>query len=289
MKLLLVLLLFFINACSGDALVKSTETNTDTELAIVTLSSIHHPSPDANGVYPNYNMGDRLHFRNNQGYEIQVHEARLSWKDITFIASGSDPECDDGFDVKVNLYSVENLNEEDFLTNSMGQKSIPRQAYCSYEILMAPFSTNQAGSSLIQSAHDPMPIPQDHDHENHDQSEMDVNEDESPHQISSESDSSIHLKGSWSKNDESGDFHLHTIREIRISKVFQLMENGELMNHPFHFHEGEENSSLLFGTKYDVLFDNIDFKNDSHEELQEKMLRNVKEAVHQHHGHHHSH
>lgn len=100
----------------------------------------------------------------------------------------------------------------------------------------------------------------------------------------------FHLSGTWSYEGTTENFDLMGMEPVMVSAPFKVEENGEVIVHPLHIHEGEDKLSVLIGTKYDQLFDGIDFGNASQSEADrlDQVYQNIQSGVvHQHTGAHH--
>ena len=91
----------------------------------------------------------------------------------------------------------------------------------------------------------------------------------------------FHFVGTWSKDGESGTFDLMGHAPIFITGVFQAEENGEVIVHPLHFHEGETEVEVMFSTEYDALFSGMDFKTQDNDGQLDTIYKNFPHAIHQ--------
>jgi hypothetical protein len=185
---------------------------------------------------------------NDLGYEIEMVEALINFHALRLISEGEDPTCLPGFDQEVSLHKAHDLLLEDLLTYVLGTAIIPKMNFCRFEILIGGEDEHGADTELA---------------------------------------SAFLLSGHWSLGGNSGDFDFSGEEAIAVSGVFQAEEDGTVIEHPIHFHEGEDVVEALFGIAYDEIFTGVDFQNQSPEEQLETVHHNLEHAVHQHTGEHH--
>ncbi|MCC6271978.1 MAG: hypothetical protein IT572_00800 [Deltaproteobacteria bacterium] len=196
-------------------------------------------------------------FVNDLGYTVKLTEAKVNWKSIKLISDGDDPECLAGNDQDLEINSSQDFLGEDLISHLLGDHEVPMVAYCAYELTLAP----GAEAAAIKN----------HEGEDHGGGNSSFPE-------------SFHLAGTWTKDAANGDFHIDTTDPVVIGGAFHTMQDGEMVEHPLHFHDGETSLSLLFGTKYDVLLNGVDFQAQDEDAQREQVLANLPNAVHQHLG-----
>ncbi|HCU23403.1 MAG TPA: hypothetical protein DF383_00155, partial [Deltaproteobacteria bacterium] len=245
-------LLALLAGCSGNSLLG--DPNITGTTATLAIAGTHHLE-NGNALVPHAD-GTKT-FTNDLGYEIVLEEAAVNWKTLRLLSSGEDPECEGGNDPKLEINRSENLLDEDLLAHVLAEHEIPRVAYCSYEIELAP------GLITVQAS-------KYHAEENHVGGHEPITE-------------SFYLTGSWSQGGIGGEFHFHSTESFTVEGIFHSAEEEE-GPHPFHFHEGESEKQILFGIAYDRLFQGIDFQTADAETLSEKVKENFHHAIHQHLG-----
>ncbi|MFO1464184.1 MAG: hypothetical protein U1F66_10450 [bacterium] len=239
-------------ACSGNSLIDTTNPSGSAGLGELDIAMVHHLE-DGSGLSIDPDGGKTL--TNDLGYTVDFEAAKLNWHSLKLISSGDDPDCEGGLDQELDIDASEDLLGEDLLTHVLASHEIPLAAYCSYELTLAPGSAS--GAAL----------------KNH------AGED---HGAASTFPESFHLAGTWTKGVDSGNFHIDTTDSVTVSGLFHARENGELVAHPLHFHEGETAAEAHFETKYDLLVRGVDFKNQSEDQQRERVLANLQDAIGQH-------
>lgn len=220
---------------------------------VLEVEATHHLHDDTASVITP--AGSKL-FTNDLGYEIELKEAFLSLHELHLISEGQDPLCQGGMDQHLSIDAKQDLLGEDLLIHHLGSSLIPMGFFCEFELVLG-----SEAPAMVKF----------HEGEDHG---------DTPNEP-------FHLSGTWTLGGESGEFNFTGLEPVSIHGVFKTMENGEIIEHPLHFHEGETVISTLFGTAYDVLFAGIDFKSQSAEQQVETIYQNFPEAVHQDAGDHH--
>ncbi|HEX5033779.1 MAG TPA: hypothetical protein VFW62_04810, partial [bacterium] len=182
-----------------------------------------------------------------------------NWKSLKLISAGDDPECVGGIDQDIEIESAEDLLGEDLIASILTEKEVPQVAYCSWQITVAPGPEgaalkNHGGEDHGSGAANP-PIAE-----------------------------TFHLAGTWSKDAASGEFHLHSTEPLVLQGNFQTAHDGEVIDHPLHFHEGEVEKQVTFGISYDILLKGIDFSAQTEDQLVTQVVTNLGLAIHQHLG-----
>ncbi len=249
------LLLTLVAACGGTDLVDQFTANQAAESGAVEVQAIHHLHDGSAG---ELSTEATKTFTNDLGYEITLSAAQIHFHQIRLISSGFDPECLGGQDQEVMLHASFDLMGEDLLTHHLATASVPRAAFCEFEL-----QVGSAAHAMIKLAHD----------------------DEGETETHGESSAAFHVSGSWSKDGDMGDFAFVGMEPSELHYTFMAKEDGVVVDHALHFHEGEGLISVLIGTKYDVLFNGIDFQD--HGVALEQIYENLHEAVHQHTSDHH--
>lgn len=256
----------FIVSCGNDSLVNTNSSSIGFSIDpdstnLVTISSVHHRSPDENGDVPDegFHVGDQLVFTKGEGENavtITLTQALISWKRVSLISDGDDENCVEGIQANINLNIVENFLSTDLEVLTLGQQSVPRIAYCQFQILIAPL------------------------------------EDDGEEPGDLDSSLSYSFIGSWTQGNQSGEFTIQSSDEVELNLVFKAMENGEQIDHPLHFENEDESPLILIGNKYDYLFNGVEEIDFSAEDLQYQLSHLVyhgfHHATHQHLGAHHS-
>ncbi len=275
-KLILLITAVTLSACSGDPLVSNASTSLDLFVAHVQI--VHHPTPNADGSFPDYDAVDGKEFENDLGYTIELHDGALSFHTLTLVSGGDDPDCIEGHDQEVHLNLTESLVGEDLLISSLGTHGIEDRAYCQYELILG--AVDHDHPALMQALHDA--AEDEHDH--------DVTASDGADNLTDEhADTAVYLSGHWSKVGSNGEFTIMIADEVTASAAFKAKVDGVSEAHPIHFHEGETELTITFGTKYDKLFEGVDFETDSAAEIKQQVIANIQAgAVHQHLGSSHS-
>lgn len=235
--------------CSGNSLV-----DTNDDVGQLQVSVVHHLH---DGTELAADPDGSKTFITDLGFTVILEEAMVNWKTLKLVSGGGDPECQPGFDQTLDVNATQDYLGEDLISHALAENEISKIAYCAYELTLAP---GVSGAAI-----------KNHEGEDHGGGESTFPE-------------SFHLAGSWSKDADSGSFHIDTTDPVVISGLFHAMENGVMIEHPLHFHEGEDSADVLFGTKYDLLLDGVDFLAQSEDEQRDQVLVNFTNAVHQHLG-----
>lgn len=243
----------WIGACAGGSLTDQFMENLSASDGVVEVEATQHLSDGTEGeITPE---GTKI-FTNDLGYEIELKQGELHFHDFALLSEGDDPLCQGGFDKILSLHTAQDLLEEDLLTQHLGSALLSMAYYCRYEIRLGSSDPTQVkfhegeGSGTDTAAE------------------------------------AFHLSGTWSLGAESGEFSFTGEDPLAVMGVFMAMENGAVIEHPLHFHEGERVISAVFGTQYDILFDGVDFKSQGAETQLEMIYQNFQDAIHQHLGEH---
>lgn len=228
--------------CSGEGLI-DTDPNADvSELGTLNISAVHSLEDD--GVLA-ANPDGHKELSSDAGFDLHLTELQINWQQLRLISSGADPECVGGSDQTIALNQVEDILGLDLVETPLGEAAIPLTGYCSYEVTIAP--TLAAAIKF-------------HEGEDHGGAHSGI-------------EVSFHAQGEWSKGVDSGSFHYESTDPVKISGQFTP---------PLHFHEGEAEADLNFGTHYDIFFSGIDFAADDEATQQAKFVSNLKTALHRH-------
>lgn len=250
----------FASAGCGNGSLLAVNPSESADPGTLSVSVTHHPDDgseleaDADGFKT---------LVNDQGFTISIQEARLGWKELVLISGGEDPECLEGHDQTIAVNKNEDLLAEDLVPSELIDATVPMIAYCRYQIVFGP---SAAAAALIvngSKAHD-----------------TGQGEPEGA-AVSEGAEGSLHLSGTWSKDGASGAFDIHSTSGAAVEGTFQSEEDGKVIDHPLHFHEGETLLGLTFGTDYDALFSGIDFQHDSEDIQNGKAVSNLVTAVRQ--------
>lgn len=253
LKAILCFLPLSFVACSGSNLVTSSDSSTNATgtTKSVTIQSIHHPEME-NGEFPNLTQQDGSKmFSNNQGVMIHLKKALLSWGSFHLISADGD-DCTPGTNIALTLLTIEDVMSADLFTKDLGVSNVADVFYCQYQVRFIPAGAASAGID--------------------DHPELDGY--------------SVLVSGTWNDGVNQGNFEIKVTEEILQTLKFKFDEGGSVMEHAFHFHEGETERSLLFGNKYNRWFDDLDFS-ETTAELEEQLITNITANVHQHLGDHH--
>ncbi len=203
---------------------------------------------------------------NDLGYAIELHQALIHFHQLKLVSNGEDPSCVAGLDSTVDLHATHDLLGEDLVAKLLTTQIIPKRAYCQYELTLGTEEGHEHASKF-------------HGDENHDAV------DDTP---SAEIEDIFLIEGYWEKDGETEPFTFSASGALVLKGSFRTQENGSVIDHPLHFHDGDL-AELVWGIKYDSLFDGVEFKTQSPEEQQEqqeRVLENLSHAVHQHTGEH---
>jgi len=245
--------------CGNGSLLAPNGSSSD-EIGTLSLSAIHHLNDDtaleadADGFKT---------FTNDRGFSITVEESHIGWKSVTLISGGEDPECEAGHDQNITIGKQEDLLAEDLVASDLVDAMIPMISYCNYRIHLGP---SDAAALVVDGS------------KNH----AGVDHGSGGTSISDGAEATLHISGTWAKGAASGSFHIESTETLIIDGAFQSEEAGEIIEHPFHFHEGETSVALTFGTHYDEILEGIDFQTDSVGMQSDKSIGNLTAAVHQH-------
>lgn len=221
-----------LTACTGQDLLNGSG---DSSLGqfIAHIREVHHPTPNDDGSFPDYDDPDGRAFANNLGFDIVLTHSTLSWQHLTLISDGNDPDCVGGSDQDVELNGTVDLLGDDLVTSLLISHPIEDAVYCSFRLILAPQEEGDHQHALLA----------DHADEG--------------------TDATIHLEGEWALAGASGDFNVDSVEEVTVEGNFRARVDGVLGEHPVHFHEGETELTIIFGLEYDALFADVDFENDS--------------------------
>lgn len=97
---------------------------------------------------------------------------------------------------------------------------------------------------------------------------------------------SVTAAGTWSDGISTGTFDIEVTDEISVSAGFQTEEDGEVIEHPLHFEEGEDSETVTLSNEYNQWFDGMSFS-ETAEELATMLKDNIEDTLHQHTQDHH--
>lgn len=242
--------------CSGNSLVDDSDPNLSGPIGNLAVATTQHLADES------ALEADESGFKtltNDQGFTVVLEEAAVNWKSLKLISSGSDPECEGGSDQEIELQSAQDLLGPDLLAGVLAEQEVPQAAYCSWQITIAPgleaaALKNHGGEDHGSGVANP-PI-----------------------------DESFHLAGTWTKEALSGEFHIHSTEPLVLQGNFQAPHDGEVIDHPLHFHEGEVEKQVTFGITYDLLLNGLDFSAQTEDQLVAQARINLGLAIHQHLG-----
>lgn len=240
--------------CSGNSLIDDNNPGASAEIGELQFSVVQHLH---DGSELAADLDGSKSFVNDLGYTVKLTEAKVNWKTFKLISDGEDPECQPGLDQTLEINSSQDYLGEDLISHLLGEHEVPKVAYCAYELILAP---GAEGATI-----------KNHEGEDHGGG-------------SSSFPESFHLAGTWTKDAASGDFHIDTVEPVVLGGAFHSMHDGETVEHPLHFHEGEASKQVLIGTKYDLLLTGVDFQAQSEEAQRAQVIANFPNAVHQHLG-----
>jgi hypothetical protein len=231
---------------NGSLLAPSSSENGET--GTLNLSAIHHLH-DGSALAANASGAKTV--VNDLGFQVTLTHASLGYRSLALISSGDDPECVGGNDVTIDINGSDDLLGEDLVETSLGAHAIPLASFCSYTLTLGPSEEESAALKF-------------HAGEDH---EGDGGEVHGVH-------ATLHLQGTWSKDGgEETEFEIELEETVEVTGVFE---------HPLHFHEGETETAEVFGVKYDILFDGIDFETDMIDAQYSKATENLEHAAHIH-------
>lgn len=242
--------------CSGTSLVDQALNLNLSDTGVLQVLALQHLDDGSAG---EHTAEESKMVVSDLGYEIEITESLINFHAIKLITEGDDPTCVAGFDQEVSLHATHDLLLEDLIAYLLGTQIIPKLNFCHYEL---EIGEEEDGHHAIKFDH---PGGEEGSH-------------------GEEIDGAFHFRGHWSKDNDSGDFEFVGVESFTVSGHFKIKENGEIIEHAFHFHEGEDILNLLFGTKYDVVFDGVDFKGQSLEDQLHHIYENLETAIYQHVG-----
>lgn len=244
--------------CGNGSLLAPSPSGSD-DAGTLALSAIHHLH-DGSALEAN-EAGDKIVI-NDLGFQMTLHHASVGYQSLTLISSGDDPECTGGNDVTVTINGSDDFLAEDLVASTLGEHAIPLATFCSYSLTLGPAKEESSALKF-------------HTGEDHGTGEV-----HGAH-------ATLHLEGTWSKDGGAETaFEIESDTPVEVTGVFGYKdETGAFVAHPLHFHEGETETEKTFGVKYDILFDGIDFQNDTAGEQHAKAAANLKAASHVHSAH----
>ncbi len=222
-KIIQLISLFFITslaACSGSSLIGSENTG------LLEIQFLHQDQY-AQSIVPDVEGFKK--FSNDQGYQITLKEAVVNWNQLNLFVQG-EQVCASAPTTSIMIDRSEDFLAGDLQTLLLADGDIPFEEYCKYQLIVAPLGY----PSTVKL------------HEGHGEANAGV-------------EVSFHLAGSWQKGNASGDFEILSTDPVVIEDFFRAEENGNLIMHPLHFHDGETEVGLLFLSSYDLFFNQIDF------------------------------
>lgn len=264
---LIISFLLFMANCSGTNLSDQFFNSSGSETGALQVMAINHLK---GGVAGELTPEDSKVVVNDQGYTIEITKALIHFHQLRLISEGDDPTCLAGFDQEIDLHSTYNLLGEDLFTHLLNTVIIPKHFFCQFELILG---TEGGHDHTVKFAHGDGDG--DHDHGT------------DGSQGGEEITETFHLQGAWEKDGEMGEFNLIGEGPLMVAGKFKTKENDEVIEHPIHFHDGEDVINIIFGTKYDEVFDGVDFKSQTEDEQIEKIFEQLGTAVHQHTGAHH--
>lgn len=253
-----IMALFCLSACSGEPLINASQSAFPFEASV---NVIHHPQENPDGSFPDLTVLYGKTLTTNLGFEITLHEATVSWQHLDLISGGVDPDCESGHDRHFDLDATEDLIGEDLLLSHIDHFGVEDRAYCQWEITLGP-----GGAAHVADAG--------------------TGDGLNGNLTDFHTDETFFLDGEWVMGLSNGTFTISSHDEVVISDVFKALVDGSEEEHPIHFHDGETELTLIFGIKYDLLFENVDFELDSPAEIEAQILNNLANEVHQHLGEH---
>jgi len=250
-KLFTVGAVLSLAACSGQSLIDpNLDVNPNLETGRLEVMAVHG-NAEGNAILPN--ASGEKEFDTDLGYHVRLSEAAINWRSLKLISSGQDAECVGGNDRTISLDHAENILGEDLVASLLSDSEVPLAAYCEYEISIA-------GTPAAIKFHE------GEDHGGNSEPGM---------------EHSFHLSGLWEKDAASGSFHIETAEPVVIQGHFHADEDGEIIAHPLHFHEGETEKAITFGNHYDEFLDGIDFAADDEATQTAKVAENIAAGLHQ--------
>lgn len=209
--------------CSGTSLIESSSSENDAAKTL-TIEAIHRSSDENGGGEIAATNGAKT-FANDLGITVRLEKADVSWGHLFLISGDGDEECEAGHDAELHLETIENLLDADLAAIELATDEIEDRAYCDYAIELTSDNSDTEGA------------------------------DETP-EIAGRS---VYVAGTWANGTDSGSFEIAVDEDIRVEAGFQALENGGIVAHPFHFHEGEEVANVTFENVYDAWFDGMTF------------------------------
>lgn len=246
---------FVAAGCGNGSLLAPSPSGSD-DTGTIALSAIHHLH-DGTALAAESD-GSKV-VTNDLGFQVTLTHASVGYKSLALISSGDDPECTGGNDATLALNGSDDLLGEDLVEATLGEHTIPLAAFCSYTLTLGP--SEEAAALKFHAG-------EDHEGETG---------------VVHGAHAALHLEGTWSK-----DGGAETPLEIEIDDsvvltgLFGSTTDGVFSEHPLHFHEGENETSLAFGVKYDLLFDGINFTVDTIDTQYAKTAANLEHAAHIH-------
>lgn len=254
-RYLLAIILLIGTGCSGTTLVDPSALQNLTEtFKTLAIQATHHSAPNDDGTYNDFSQLDGTKmFTTSNGTMIHLEKALLSWGQIELLSDGDDEDCLGNLDQLIPLNIVENFLDDDLFTIDLGSQSINVTGYCRYTISFSPMTD---AFSNHDTYHDDL---------------MGL---------------SLLLAGHYTINGITTPFRIEIAQGFSQTKDFMFDEDGSVMVHPFHFHENEDSRTIVFGNKYNLWFEDVDFS-ETEANIQQQVIVNITGTVHQHLGHHH--
>lgn len=244
--------LVFLASCSGSSLVEqinSAATALESVTKTLSLITIRHGTPDSAGNYPEYDQenGTKV-FENSEGIQITIDKVYISWKSFELISEGDDEECEAGNDALISLDLIEDFMQTDLEEFTIISDSIVDTSFCQYEITI---SDDNASFENIEDYPEIEGL-------------------------------AIFISGTYESGLATESFEVEIAGEFTKTANFQTKDDdGNKIDHPFHFHEEEDSGEVMIGNKYDKWFDGVDFT-ESSEDLADKVKSNFLSSMHQH-------
>lgn len=247
-KLVLVAIFILTAGCSGQALVDSALSASTSEInRSLSLSVMHHGTEDETGNFPELGLEDgSKQFVTDTGVTVTLTTALLNWQGVTLLASSDDADCTAVADLTMAFAHVQNILEDDGVAQTLIESTLTDEGWCHFRVELAALAADSGLATEYPEL----------------------------------SGKTFVFAGTWNDGSNSGEFSISTRHEVQPQIAFLSDEDGNVMEHPLHFHDvtpREVTVSLM----YDRWFDGVDFTADSHT-ISHQVIENLESHCHQH-------
>ena len=196
----------------------------------------------------------RKEIETNLGYQVHLEIGEINWSRLRLVSDVQTKDCPQNAEHEFFIDKTENLMAPDAVINEVTSALVAAAAYCDYEVSAAPVG---AFNVKLHAGHGDTTNPGEN-------------------ALKPGSDFSLHLEGSWFYGKDSGAIKIRNNEMLKVRKP--IFAKGDDKNKEMPLFLSEKNS-FCWTTEYDLLFENIDFKKLSEEEVERKILDNFKTSI----------